>query len=65
MFFKPNLEKMFNVSSKSELIEVLDINGDLKLEGSTQRLLVVEEEQLVLKERKNDQCLSNILLKNQ
>lgn len=30
MFFKPNLEKMFNVSSKSELIEVLDINGDLK-----------------------------------
>ena len=51
---KPNSEKMLKDSLKLEPTEVLDINGDSRLEVNTLRLQVEEEEQLVSKERKND-----------
>ena len=47
MFLKLSSEKIFSAYSKLELIEVLDINGDLKLEDNIQKLPGVEVEQLV------------------
>ena len=47
---------------KSDVTKVSDINGDLKLEDNTQKLLVEEEKLLVSKERKNDYAyISNFL----
>ena len=47
---------------KSDVTKVSDINGDLKLEDNTQKLLAEEEKLLVSKERKNDYVyISNFL----
>jgi hypothetical protein len=64
-FFKQNSEKMLKDCIKLKPTEVLDIDGVSELEVNILRLQVVEVQQSVLRERRNDYYSYKNIIKNQ